>query len=560
LIAALAVPSLQTSALPASGGHPATSLLRDRQVSMFTLVPQDHCKQGEHRSSCIQLDTEIEPSISANPENPLNAVTVFQSGRRDDGGDADNGYATTFDAGKTWTHGLMPGLTKGVGGEWERASDPVVAFGPHNVVYVNSLVFNIDADNGLRSGLAVNVSHDGGRTWGAPVFFQDDMIGGLNDKNWMSVDLGTGAGHHPGRVYVVWDRAAPVTVAYSDDEGVTWQTSPTDIGYIVYPGQGIGALPLVLNDGSLGVLFQTDASPTPILHPNPIEQPFDLVPGQVSMVFAVSPLAGSLPTGAPLVFTPPVGVALDEANSVRQQRACEGIPAATVDRISGIIYVVWTDGRLRTDNVNDVLLVRSEDNGLTWTSPTRVNGGPADDYLDHWCGAVDVGPAGDVRVSYRTRREAASAKPDGSSFSDRVGTEYVASYDHGDTFTAPVSATTVVSDMHFAAQSRGGAFLGDYSGVAAAGPYTYVVHIEPMRINAAEPKTFPPRYHHQRAWVAVMGPPEPAAPRPTPPPRVLGRHTTRRPLPSTGVAGGGAGALLLLTALVLHRVARRVRT
>src|ERR1051326_7237929 len=223
-------------------------LLRDAQASIFTHSPKGRCASGQKNTTsagglCIQLDTEIEPSISANPPDPLNAVTAFQSGRVAAGGDATNGYATTFDGGKTWTRGLLPGLTKNFGGPFDRASDAAVAFGPNNIVYANSLVFD-DTGAALRSGLATNVSRDGGKTWGPPVFLQDDNGGGTIDKNWIGVDNGTGPGHHTGRVYVVWDRGAPVLAAYSDDEGKTWQTGPK-VGHVVYAGQGIGALPLV---------------------------------------------------------------------------------------------------------------------------------------------------------------------------------------------------------------------------------------------------------------------------------------------------------------------------
>src|SRR5918912_1413448 len=53
----------------------------------------------------VQPDTEIEPSIAVNPANPDNAVAGYQEGRIDSGGDATNGYATTFDGGKTWEYG-----------------------------------------------------------------------------------------------------------------------------------------------------------------------------------------------------------------------------------------------------------------------------------------------------------------------------------------------------------------------------------------------------------------------------------------------------------------------
>src|SRR5436309_1053188 len=92
----------------------------------------------------IQPDTEIEPSIAVNPTNPKNVVTVYQLSRIADGGDATNGFATSFDGGKSWTTGTIPGLTTfpGQGGVFERASDAVVAFGPDGTGYANSLVFD----------------------------------------------------------------------------------------------------------------------------------------------------------------------------------------------------------------------------------------------------------------------------------------------------------------------------------------------------------------------------------------------------------------------------------
>jgi hypothetical protein len=83
----------------------------------------------------VQPDTQIEPSVAVNPANPRNAVAVYQEGRIADGGDATNGFATTFDGGQTWTCGELPGLTTypGQGGVMERASDAVVAFGPMTI-------------------------------------------------------------------------------------------------------------------------------------------------------------------------------------------------------------------------------------------------------------------------------------------------------------------------------------------------------------------------------------------------------------------------------------------
>src|SRR5207249_10110197 len=114
----------------------------------------------------VQPDTQIEPSIAVNPANPRNVVAVYQEGRIANGGDATNGFATSFDGGVTWAHGELPKLTtfKTQGGEVERASDAGGAFGPNNLGYANPPVFEMDTGGGLGSGVGVTAP----RTEGAP--------------------------------------------------------------------------------------------------------------------------------------------------------------------------------------------------------------------------------------------------------------------------------------------------------------------------------------------------------------------------------------------------------
>src|SRR4051812_49721769 len=253
----------------------------------------------------VQPDTQIEPSIAVNPANPRNAVAAYQEGRISNGGDATNGFATTFDGGDTWTYGELPGLTTypGQGGEFERASDAVVAFGPNNTVYANSLVFDLNAGGGLRSGMAVNVSKDGGRTWSKPVVFQDDQIGGTNDKNWIVVDNSDAPGHHKGRVYVVWDRVAPVVYDYCDhdcDQAANWLPDLQTVDPIAFPGQGIGAYPFILKGGGLGMVIETTTPGVPTGADEPEPGSND------DHVFLSAPAAGQEPYPAPLVWAPPI--------------------------------------------------------------------------------------------------------------------------------------------------------------------------------------------------------------------------------------------------------------
>jgi hypothetical protein len=67
-------------------------------------------------------------------------VSVFQTGRYSDGGSDDTGWATSTDAGATWHHGFMPGITaqSNPPGPYLRVSDPSVAYDPKHGVWLAS--------------------------------------------------------------------------------------------------------------------------------------------------------------------------------------------------------------------------------------------------------------------------------------------------------------------------------------------------------------------------------------------------------------------------------------
>src|SRR3954447_7523785 len=99
-------------AAPASAGA-ATGpvVVRDVLTGRFTLPGIPVPARLDPIQDFTQPDTQIEPSVAVNPANPLNVVTAYQEGRIASGGDATNGFATSFDGGATWVHGELPGLT-----------------------------------------------------------------------------------------------------------------------------------------------------------------------------------------------------------------------------------------------------------------------------------------------------------------------------------------------------------------------------------------------------------------------------------------------------------------
>jgi hypothetical protein len=297
----------------------------------------------------------------------------------------------------------------------------------------------------------------------------------------------------------VWDRIAPVLASFSDDEGKSF--SPPSI---VYPGQGIGSVPLILADGSLGVVFSTDVAPVPALHQDPTEEQAEAVSGLSRLVMAISPAAGTVPAGV-LAFSPPVTIGTYEGHEPRLQRASSGLPTAAVDPKTGRIYVGWDDSRFRTEPnsvVNDPVLTWSDDNGVTWSTLKNRRLGNSNDWVDRFNSMLDVAPDGTVSVAYRQRQEASSA----ADMSDFVDTFLVQSRDGGKTFSKPLRVNKKVrADARFAAFSRGGAFWGDYNQLAVAKDGTvYIVRCESYALRVGEEADFPPAVHHQRTWVAVV--------------------------------------------------------
>ncbi|MFN2466482.1 MAG: hypothetical protein ABR598_09495 [Candidatus Dormibacteria bacterium] len=557
----------------------STVLLRDVRAATDRLAATS---QATTPDDYIQPDTQVEPSIAANPNNPDNVVTGYQEGRVAGGGDATNGFATTMDGGRTWTYGEVPHLTSypGQNGPYDRASDAVVAFGTANDVYYSSLVFSPVSGTGLQSGMAINVSRDGGHTFGEPVFFADDQLAGLNDKNWVVVDNSSAPGHHKGRVYVVWDRIAAVYYDYCDggcDQLSGWAFGGSfhqlDLGS-PYVTQAIGATPVVLNDGSLAVIFNAAAGGVPTGASS--EQTLSSF-ATARLTCVVAPLAGGQPFGTPLVFGPPIQVADNLQSNVRAQRAGT-LPSANYEAKTGTLAVTWEDARFHSEAypVNDVLVSTSSDGGTTWSAPTKVNPSTTTDNIDRYNPSISGDGAGGLHVAYRSRLEGANLRD----FSASAQMYYQESTDSGRTWSAPLQVNTPPNNLYNGAFSRNGTFEGDYNGIASIGRVSYIVREEAYPVSPGEPvalvpdPTNPERltlldsgkgHQHQQTWVAVVGPPLAASTTSTGPAVAAAPSPTPSILPITGTAVGPlrpAPALLvvLLAAFLALPVFRRSGT
>src|SRR5580698_5724116 len=202
----------------------------------FTVPPGQHA-------------TEVEPHMLA---NGATLVAAFQTGRIADGGGTVIGWATSTDGGSTWSHGFLPGLTKGEGsGPYDAPSAPAVAFdAKHGVWMIASLPISNTSET---TAVTVNRSTDGGFTWDDPVNVGPKVAS--SDKNWIVCDSWTTSPHY-GNCYVEWDNpdnGDEIFMNTSTDGGLTWGPAIATAN----KSFGIGGQPLVQPNGTVIVPIQT---------------------------------------------------------------------------------------------------------------------------------------------------------------------------------------------------------------------------------------------------------------------------------------------------------------
>ena len=99
-------------------------------VTATAQIPLTQISNDTFTNTSSQHETEVEPATYSVGGT---IVSVFQIGRFTDGGASDIGFSTSTNAGTTWTHGNLPGITKVEGTcTYYRASDTSVTY---NVKY-----------------------------------------------------------------------------------------------------------------------------------------------------------------------------------------------------------------------------------------------------------------------------------------------------------------------------------------------------------------------------------------------------------------------------------------
>jgi hypothetical protein len=360
--------------------------------------------------------------------NGSTLVAAFQTGRISPGGATDIGWATSTDAGTTWSHGFLPGLTTGEGsGPYDAASDPAVAYAAKYGVW---MIASLPLSSTIHTpAVVVNRSTDG-LTWQNPVSV--DPSAPSSDKNWIACDNWTSSPYY-GNCYLEWDdplNTDEILMSTSNDGGLTWgpATATAD------SAEGIGGQPLVQPNGTV------------------------VVPIETAVMSAFSSSDGGLNWTAPVTISPLQFHA--DAGGIRSGP----LPSAAVDG-AGAVWVVWEECRFRAACATNDLVYSTSTDGVNWSVVTRI---PIDDtssLADHFIPGVGIDAATSGTGAHVALHYYFYSQSDCTVSTCRLFVGYISSANGGSTWNAPATLTGPML-VSWLPDSQNGLMVGDYIATA----------------------------------------------------------------------------------------------
>jgi len=282
--------------------------------------------------------TQVEPDTYSSGST---IVSAFQSGRFQDGGASNVGWATSANSGTNWTHGFLPGTTVFAtpAGPYARVTDPSVAFdAKHRVWMTETLGLNASL---VGVAVIVNRSTNGGTVWGNPVTVSAATGRQNYDKNWIVCD-DTASSPHYGNCYAQWDDFGhnnQLHMATSSDGGLTWTQASVPKHSTVIGGQ-----PLVQPNGTVIV---------------PIDNGFETA------------IESFVSTNGGASYSGPFSISNITFHTAAGNLRSGPLPSAEIDA-AGKVYVVWQDCRFESGCPANDLVMSTSTNGTTWSAVTRV--------------------------------------------------------------------------------------------------------------------------------------------------------------------------------------------
>jgi hypothetical protein len=367
----------------------------------------------------IQLNrdqtTEVqnEEQIAINPRNPDNMVAVWRDFRT---GVRRVGWGYTFDGGESWTEGGL--ITEP---NYPFQSDPGVTADKDGNFY--AVVLSYAGGSIQSNGLFVLESTNGGVTWGDPLQVVDGVPDVFEDKEFIACDRTYG--RHSGNLYVTWTRfgtATDILARRSTDSGRSWSNTVTvsDETSVQFP------IPVVGRNGELYIAWTSyDKSAIMLDVSTDGGASFGTDHEVISVYQPSTALAGAINA-----YSSP-HMDADISNGI----------------YSGRVYIAFMDRRNGQRDF-DIWLISSDNMGLTWTEPVRINDDQPNNGRDQFHPWLTVDNLGIVTAVWLDRRH----DPQNLTYHCYISQ----STDGGVTWSPNVQVSTEPSDPTYAFPSYAG--------------------------------------------------------------------------------------------------------
>ena len=411
----------------------------------------------------VYVNAEVEARVAVDPSTPNHLVGVWQQDRWNNGGAHGLMAATSTSGGASWTSSFAAFDRCEGNTDYDRASDPWVSIAPNGDAHQISLSLSADQ---TTSAVLVSKMASGTTTWSSPItLIRDSGDGRLNDKESITADS-----HDSRFVYAVWDRVELPGTQFLPPEakshafrGVPMFSRSTDGGQTWEPARSmlqgnpndftIGNQIVMLPDGTLvDVTFLGTGS--------------GVQPSNHNFIAVLRSTDRGVSWSRPIVVATFEGAGVSNPDTGSPVRAGDNLPEAAVDASSGSVYITWGDGRFSNFTHDDIALSRSNDGGLSWSDPTKVNQTPVP--VSAFLATPAVASDGTVGVSYYDFR---NNTPDRSRLPTDVWLVHCHARTSNCTSPGSWSSETHLSgsfDLDTAPVARG-LFVGDYEGLVATG-------------------------------------------------------------------------------------------
>ncbi|MCK5078205.1 MAG: exo-alpha-sialidase, partial [Calditrichia bacterium] len=353
-----------------------------------------------------------------------------------------SGYFT-FDGAATWD-----GSEQGTGGP--NSGDPAAAIGNNGWFYVGYIASN--------SGQGCAYSTDNGSNWTHVQVA--NPTGGLLDKNHMWID-NSPSSPYDGYLYSTWTdlgssspNYADIMIARTIDNGLSWETA-----------QNISD-PLNAGSHNQGINVQTG----PNGEVYALWAVYDAWPADENALGFAKSSDGGATWEAPARILENIRGIRNTATGKNMRVNSFPVLAADISSspYRGNLYAVWTNVGVPGTNSGtdkDVYIIKSEDDGETWSTPLKVNQDASGLGKEHYFPWITCDPeTGDLHVIFYDDRNVTSTQCE----------VFVASsYDGGETWE-----DYRVSDVSFTPAPIAGlasGYFGDYIGISARGGMVYPV-------------------------------------------------------------------------------------